>query len=80
MLYELIEIRKGKQNLVMRDSLSKVKNRLNTLRKSHGKGIKNQRVDYKIVPCDNNDNEKFWRKPHNPCIGGCDCITPPKIR
>jgi hypothetical protein len=47
----------------MTDELPKIKDRMNTLRKSQRKGVKNQKVTYKIVPT--NETNKFRQKPHD---------------
>ena len=68
MLYDLIQTRNGKQTIVMTGELSKVNNRMKTLRKSQRKGIKGQRVEYSINPT--TITEKFKQAPHDICLSG----------
>jgi hypothetical protein len=78
MLYQLLETKRGKTFVVMTDELPKVNNRKKTLQSGHRKGIKGERVVYKIVAAPD-ENVKFQKKPHNYNIGGSDQITPPRV-
>lgn len=78
MLYDLIQIRRGKEIVVMTDEFAKVRSRMKTLRNSHRKGINGEKVTYRIQ--ETTTNEKFSRKPHDPRIGCDDATYPPKIR
>ncbi len=62
MLYNLIQIRRGKSKVVMTDSLTKVRSRMKTLRQSQRTGIKGERVKYETKPADES-TEKFKEKP-----------------
>lgn len=77
MLYNLIQSRKGKQTIVMTDNLTKVNNRLKTLRNSQRKGIKGEKVIYTIAPTDN--NVKFRQKPHDGSYLSGDHQIPKKV-
>lgn len=79
MLYNLIQTRRGKESIVMTDTLPKVNNRMKTLRASHRTGIKGDRVNYSVKPAADTD-EKYKKKPHNPRIGGGDATTPRKVK
>lgn len=59
MLFDLIEIRRGKSKIVMTDHLSKVKNRRKTLLKGH----RGDRTEYKIEENKNKNGEKYKQKP-----------------
>jgi hypothetical protein len=63
MLYNLVQIRRGKRTVMMTDALTKVNDRLRTLRQGHRKGIKNQPVSYVVEKAAT--TEKFRKKPHN---------------
>ena len=63
MLRNLIQIRAGKRTVVMTDSLPKVRDRMKTLRKSHRRGMKGDRVEFVIENAEE-DAEKFKQKPH----------------
>lgn len=79
MLYNLIQTRRGKQTIVMTDSLPKVNNRMNTLRTSHRKGIKGDKVNYSVAPADEAD-DKFKKKPHNLRLSGNSQRGPRKVK
>lgn len=71
MLYDLIQVRKGVQEVVMTGNLAKVRDRMTTLRVSHrrGSGLKGkQRVQYLIRPSES--AEKFRKAPHGICLTG----------
>ena len=63
MLHNLIQTRRGKETIMMTDELPKVRQRMKTLKQSQRKGIKGDKVTYKIVPTDETD--KFRRKPYS---------------
>lgn len=75
MLYNLIQKRRGKTTVVMTDELSKVNNRMKTLRTSQRNGIKGERVIYSVELAED-AAEKYKQKPHNPRIGGGDRQIP----
>lgn len=70
MLYDLVQKRRGRETVVMTDELSKVNDRMKTLRKSQRKGIKGNRVEYSVRPSE--ALGKYKEKPHsyNPSGGG----------
>ena len=72
MLYNIIRTCRGKDEVVMTDSRSKVNARLKTLRKSHrGKhtGMRGPaKITFRIE--ESETSEKFSKKPHNPKIEG----------
>jgi len=74
MLFNLIEIKAGKETVVMTDSRPKVNNRIKTLRASH----RTKKIDYRMEEAE--DNKKFQKKLHNPRIGGGDATTPRKVK
>lgn len=61
MLYDLIQVRRGKEIVMMTDTRTKVQDRMKTLRASHRKGVNGEKVQYSIRP---SEDEKFKRKPH----------------
>ena len=61
MLYNLIKKYKGKETVMMTDSLAKVNARKKELSSSQRGGIKNQRVEYVVVPT--TETDKFKKKP-----------------
>jgi hypothetical protein len=78
MLYNLVQKRRGKETVVMTDSLPKVNSRMKNLRSSQRKGIKGDRVAYSVEPTE--ENEKYKKKPHNYNIGGSDATYPPRVK
>ena len=70
-LWSLVQKRRGKETVVMRGDLPKVKDRARQLRQSQRKGIgsKNDPVTYNIREA-TPDAEKFKQKPHNPNLSG----------
>ena len=72
MLYNLIKTEKGKDSVVMTDQLPKVKNRMDTLRKSQRK----KNILYKIVPT--TETNKFRQKPHDGSYVSGDYPTIPR--
>jgi len=80
MLYNLIKTYRGKDEIVMTDSLPKINNRLKTLRQSQKNGVKNQKVTYTVSPA-SEDEDKFKKKKGGEGWRGGDyAITPPKIK
>lgn len=73
-LYDLIQVQKGKETVMMTDSLSKVSNRMRTLRTSH----KGKNIVYVIRP---STGEKY-RRPAAPggYQSGDYAINPPRIK
>lgn len=70
MLYNLIEIRRGKQTLVMTDTLPKINRRKKQLTVSHkgGMGMRGKsRVEYRV---ERSDAEKFYKPPHDIVLEG----------
>jgi hypothetical protein len=61
--FDLIQIRRGKEEVVMTEALSKVNSRAATLRKSHRRGMNGDKVEFVIRPSESKD--KFKKKPHN---------------
>jgi hypothetical protein len=78
MLYDLIQKKKGKESLMMTDTLPNVNARMRELRNSQRKGIKNHKVTYSVHP---STGEKFRRKAYSEAwrAGGYG-LTPPKIQ
>lgn len=62
MLWNLIQTDKGKDIIMMTDSLSKINNRKKALSQSGKKG--GRRVTYRVEKADENQ-EKFYKKPHD---------------
>lgn len=63
-MYNLIKTVRGSQEIVMTDTLTKVRARMKTLRDSHRKSKRSgERVTFSILPSD--EEEKFKKKPHN---------------
>jgi hypothetical protein len=60
MLFNLIEKRRGEETIVMTDVFKKVRNRMEQLRKSHRKGIKGDKVSYRI--CQSSETVKYKKK------------------
>ena len=76
-LYDLIQTRRGKESVMMTDTLPKVNDRMKTLRSSQRKGIKGEKVVYTIRP---STGEKFRRKAYSEAWrAGGYAIIPPKI-
>lgn len=75
-MYDLIEICRGKETLVMTDTLPNVNRRKKQLTVSHkgGKGMRKSRVEYVVKK---SVGEKFYKTPHNITISG-DCNPGPK--
>jgi hypothetical protein len=65
MLYNLIKKWRGKEEVMMTDELTKVNDRMKTLKKSSRKGVKGQRVEFFIQEAAE-DDEKFRKEPHYP--------------
>ena len=64
--FNLIQIRKGKETVYMTDELTKVRDRMKTLRQSQrtdafGAGLKGQKVEYIIRETE--ETIKFKKKP-----------------
>lgn len=72
MLYELVQTRKGRETVVMRGELAKVRDRATALRKSQAKGIgrNRDRVAYTVRKAAPTEVEKFQQKPHSPNLSG----------
>lgn len=62
MMHKLVRVFRGKRETIMVDDLTKVSNHRAKMRQSQRKGIKGQRVEYEILPAD--DEEKFKKPPH----------------
>jgi hypothetical protein len=78
MMYDLIQTRKGKETVMMTDTLPKVNDRMRTLRSSQRKGIKGEKVVYTVRPSENTD--KFRRKAYSEAWRAGDYgYNPPKI-
>lgn len=60
-LYDLVQTRKGKETVVMTDSLPKVNARMKALRLSHKKGCGGDKVTYVVHPAE--DNIKYHKPP-----------------
>jgi len=69
MLYHLIKKHRGKEEIVMTDQLSKVNDWKKKIASSQRKGVKNQRVEYIVIPA-GDDNEKYKKAPHNLNLSG----------
>lgn len=69
-LYHLIKRFRGKETIAMTDQLRKVNNYKKRMEDSQRKGVKGQRVEYKIVKAEEDENEKFKMKPHNLNLSG----------
>jgi Cys-tRNA synthase (O-phospho-L-seryl-tRNA:Cys-tRNA synthase) len=74
MLYNLIEKKRGKETVVMTDSLPKVNDRMKTLRAS----LRTKKVSFRVEKTEETD--KYKKKPHNYNIGGGDAKTPRKVK
>lgn len=69
MLYDLVQRRRGKDNVVMTGALARVRERMAQLRGSQRGGVNGDPVTYsvrKAAP----DSEKFKQKPHNINLSG----------
>lgn len=78
MLYNLIQKRRGKDTVVMTDTLPNCNDRMKTLRKSHRKGVNGEKVEYRLEPSET--VEKYKKKPHNLNLSGQPRRAgPPKI-
>lgn len=75
MLFELVQVKRGKEKVVFVDTLPKVNDRMKTLRASHMRGIRGEKVTYSIRE---SKQEKFKQKPHNYNPSG-DCQLPRKL-
>lgn len=69
MLYNLIQVRRGKQTVVMAGDLPSVRDRMRQLRASQRNGIRGSAVAYRVEPAPEGA-EKFKQPPHNPHISG----------
>ena len=78
MLYDLVQRRRGKETVVMTDELSKVNDRMKTLRKCQRKGIKGNRVEYSVRP--SQEAAKYKQKPHGYDPSGGGHASPARIR
>lgn len=63
MLHDLVQVRRGKETVMMTDELPKVNDRMKTLRACQRKGIKGQRVRYFIR--ESVEDTKFKKAPHD---------------
>jgi hypothetical protein len=63
-LYDLIQKRRGKETIMMTDTLPKVNDRMKQLRSSQRKGIKGDKVVYSVRPSEE-QTEKFRRKAYS---------------
>jgi hypothetical protein len=73
-LFDLIQTQRGKESLMMTDTLPKVNDRMKTLRSSH----KGDKVVYTVRP---STGEKFRRKAYSEAWrAGGYAITPPRIK
>lgn len=61
MLFDLIQKRRGKETVYMTGDLTKVRDRMKTLRSSQRKGIKGDRVTYEIRPSE--EKGKYLKPP-----------------
>jgi len=77
-LFDLIQTRKGKESLMMTDTLPKVNDRMRQLRSSQRKGIKGEKVVYTVRP---STGEKFKRKAYSEAwrAGGYG-DNPPRVK
>lgn len=75
MLYNLIQMKNGKELVIMTDSMKKINNRIRILKVSHRK---TSNVCYKVELSD--INEKFKKRPHDPKVGGGDATTPRLVK
>lgn len=72
MLYDLIQKKRGKETIIMTDELSKVNDRVKTLRRSQRKGIKGQRIEYSISPSNGeNPITEYFINPEDYGCTGC---------
>jgi len=72
MLYNIIQTSRGKETVVMTDSLKKVNARIKTLRQSHrGQhcGMRGPtKVSFRIEESESKDT--YQKRPHNPKLSG----------
>ena len=79
MLYNLIQLRRGKETVMMTDTLPKVNDRMRELRSSQRKGVKGDRVVYSVRSTD--ETNKFRRKSYSEAWRAGDyAIIPPVIK
>lgn len=78
LLYDLIQTRRGKETIMMTDTLPKVNDRMKKLRSSQRKGIKGDKVVYTVCPSEN--PFPFRRKAYSEAWRAGDAITPPRIK
>lgn len=76
-LWNLIQYRRGKESVVMTDSLPRVQARRKQLLDSQRGGIRRQRVNYEVRPAPD-DAEKFYQQPHD-CNKSGQHPIPPRI-
>lgn len=62
MLYDLIRVWRGKESVMMTDSLPKVRAYMKQLKRSQRRGINNNPVSYFYLP---SDETKKYKKPLN---------------
>lgn len=77
MLYDLIRTFRGKETIVMTDQLSKVNDRMKTLRSSQNNGIRGQKVAYSVR--ESVEREKYKLKPNRWDASGKDC-NPKRVK
>lgn len=74
MLYELVKIFKGKEEVIMIGELAKINDRKNKARSSERSGIKGQRTAYLVRP--SQTNEKYKKSPNKMDLSGDSYKTP----
>lgn len=79
MLYNVIKKFRGKEEVVFTDQLAKAQNYKKRLSASQRKGVKNQRVEYTVVPADEGDNEKYKKAPHKIHLSGQPRRSGPRV-
>lgn len=63
MFYDLLQTRRGRDTIVMTGELPKVRDHMKKLRNSQRKGIKGDKIIYRILLTEN--TEKFKQKSHS---------------
>lgn len=78
MMYELVQTKRGKEKVVLIDQLSKVNDRMKTLRSSHRKGIRGEKVTYFVR--ESTETEKYKKKPNNMNLSGDGSGLPKRVK
>jgi hypothetical protein len=75
-MYDLIRDYRGKQIIMMTGDLPKVTKRRKHLLASQRKGIRNQRVEYHIIP---SESEEKYKRPPADCYKGGQPRVHPRV-